>query len=414
MLELICCSMLTILPDYLFRRIFQGKRLGKEINFFTVWYELRWGITGCLMLTVILITAIFYFHPATHSATSFFRTVPILPEGNGRVSEIYVKPSQHVDKGQPIIKLDSTEQEAALETAKRRLAEVDAQMVMAQADIEASAGLLQQAQGALKQVVDELRVKQELSDRNSGTVSRRELERLQTAVTAAEGQVAAAEASKKAAETKLNVLLPAQKKSAEAAFQQAQVELDKMVIYAGVSGRVEQFILQVGDIVNPFMRPGGILIPDGEGPRRLQAGFGQMEGMSLKPGLAAEATCSSKPLEIIPLFVVRVQEYISSGQLKSSDQLVDVQQVVRPGSILAVLEPIYEGGLDDVTPGSTCIVNVYSNFHKELQDPNIGTLKWLGLHIVDTIALVHGLILRAQAVFLPVTTLVLKGGGGEH
>jgi len=67
---------LTILPDYLYRRYARTSGSGKEITFFSVWYELRWGITGCLMLTVSLITMIFYFHPSTDSATLFFRTVP--------------------------------------------------------------------------------------------------------------------------------------------------------------------------------------------------------------------------------------------------------------------------------------------------------------------------------------------------
>src|SRR5882672_7178216 len=115
MLELILCSLLTVFPDYLLRRFLQGKRIGREITFFSVWYELRWGISACVMLTVLLITTIFYFHPSTTSATSFFRTIPILPEANGRVSEIDVKLSGEIEKGQPIFKLDSTEQEAAVE-----------------------------------------------------------------------------------------------------------------------------------------------------------------------------------------------------------------------------------------------------------------------------------------------------------
>ena len=61
--------------------------------------------------------------------TPFFRTVPILPETNGRVSEIFVKWRDKVEKGAPIFKLDSTKQEADLEVAKRRIAEVDAAMV---------------------------------------------------------------------------------------------------------------------------------------------------------------------------------------------------------------------------------------------------------------------------------------------
>ena len=43
MLELMFCSLLTILPDYLYRRYVQGKRFGKEITFFSVWYELQMG-----------------------------------------------------------------------------------------------------------------------------------------------------------------------------------------------------------------------------------------------------------------------------------------------------------------------------------------------------------------------------------
>lgn len=90
MLELLLCSLVTILPDYLFRRYRQGKRFGKEITFYSVWYELRWGITTCLMLTIGLITMIFYYHPSTTSAAIYFRTVPILPEAAGRVAEVNV------------------------------------------------------------------------------------------------------------------------------------------------------------------------------------------------------------------------------------------------------------------------------------------------------------------------------------
>lgn len=409
MLELILCSMLTILPDYLFRRFVQGKRIGREITFFSVWYELRWGITGCLILTLLLITTIFYFHPSTTSATSAFRTVPVLPETNGRVAEIFVKMRDKVDKGDPIFRLDNTEERAALELAKRRVAEVDAQIIMAQADIKVAEGQLQQAEYAAKQVADELAVKQELFDRKSGTVSVRELERLQTALTGAEGQVAAAGATKSAAEIKVSTLLPAEKASAEAALRQAQVNLDKTTVYAGVSGQLEQFVLQVGDIVNPLMRPAGILIPDGQGPRRLQAGFGQIEAGVLKPGMAAEATCVAKPLEIIPLVVTNVQDFIASGQLRAGEQLVDVAQIAKPGTILVSLEPLFEGGLDGMTPGSNCIVNAYTSYHAELQNPDLGAFQRFGMHAVDAIALVHAMILRVQALFIPIETLVLKG-----
>ena len=122
MLELMFCSLLTIVPDYLFRRYAQGKRFGKEITFFSVWFELRWGITACVILTVCLITVIFYNHPSTTNATLYFRTVPILPETNGRVAEIYVRENGTIASGSPIFRLDSSKQQAALETARRKIA----------------------------------------------------------------------------------------------------------------------------------------------------------------------------------------------------------------------------------------------------------------------------------------------------
>ena len=405
MLEITLCSLLTILPDYLIRRYLQGRK----ITFFSVWYELRWGITGCLILTTLLITTIFYFHPATTSATSVFRTIPVLPESIGRVSEIYVKSRQEVKKGQPIFKLDSTEQQAALELARRRSAEIDAQVIMAQADIKVTAGQVQLAENSVKQISDELAVKQELFDRQSGTVSTRELERLQTALTGAEGTLASARATQSAAEIKVGTLLPAEKASAEATLKQAEVELAKMTVYAGVDGQLEQFVLQVGDIVNPMMRPAGVLIPAGEGPRRIQAGFNQIEAGVLKPGMAAEATCVAKPLQIIPLVVTGVQDYIASGQLRAGEQLVDVAAIAQPGTLLVSLEPIFKDGLEGMTPGSNCIVNAYTSFHEELKDENLSTLQRFGMHAVDTIALVHAMILRIQALFIPMKTLVFGG-----
>jgi multidrug resistance efflux pump len=409
MLEIILCSLFTILPDYLYRRYVQGKRIGKEITLFSVWYELRYGLTGCLMLTVALITIIFYFHPSTTNVTSFFRAVPILPEASGRVSEVLVKSADVVQRGQPLFRLDSTKQEAAVEVARRRIKEVEAQMLVARADIAASEGQIQQARSALEQAVDELRTKEELNRRNANIVAAREIEKLQTAVDGRQGQVAAAEAAKIAAETRVSTLLPAEKESAEATLKQAQVDLEKTVIYAGVSGRVEQFALQVGEIVNPFMRAAGVLIPTDHGRTALQAGFGQIEAQVMQVGMAAEVTCVSRPMVIIPMVVTRVQEFIAAGQFRAGEQLIDVSQAMKPGTITVILEPLFEGGLEGVNPGSRCIANAYTSNHDRLAKEKLGPARWFFLHAVDAVALVHAMILRIQALMLPIQTLVFTG-----
>ena len=409
MLELMICSLVTILPDYLYRRYRQGKRFGKEITFFSVWYELRWGITGCLMLTISLITMIFYFHPSTTSAAIYFRTVPILPEGSGRVAEVRVSYSQSVKKGDVLFTLDSSKQQAALETARRKMAEVDASLILARADIVKAEAQLEEAQSSYQQAKDELDVKSELQRRNPGIVPQRDIEKLQVAVNGRQAGIDAAAATRESASLRISTLLPAEKASAEAATAQAQVDLDKTLIRASVDGRVEQFFLRAGDLVAQIMRPAGVLIPDEAGRGRLQAGFGQIEAGVMKAGMVAEATCISKPWVIIPLVVTDVQDYIAAGQVLGGQQLIELQNTQKPGSILAFLEPLYKGGLDGVTPGSSCIVNAYTSNHDVIADPKTGAMKGFALHAVDATGLVHALLLRIQALLLPVKTLVLSG-----
>jgi multidrug resistance efflux pump len=407
MLELLLCSVFTILPDYLYRRYAQGRRLGKEITFYSVWFELRWGITACVILTVCLITTVFYNHPSTKNVTLFFRTVPIVPETNGRVAETFVGFSGPIAAGAPIFRLDSSKQEAAVEAARRKIAELDAEMGVARADVVKADGQVKSATSARQQTLDELETKRELYRRNPGNVPFREIERLEVRAEGQVGEIAAATAAKQGAEERVSSLIPAQKASAEAALAQAQVELDKTVIRAGVSGRVEQFTLRVGDIVNPLMRPAGILIPDTAGHQGLQAGFDQIEAQIMTIGMAAEVTCVSKPFSVIPMVVTSVQDYIAAGQFRGGEQLLDPQQVGRPGTLLIVLEPLYKGGLDGVTPGSSCIA--YSDNHDTIAAKDTGVFRGIALHIVDALALVHALILRLQALVLPFQNLVFSG-----
>jgi multidrug resistance efflux pump len=409
MLELLLCSMLTILPDFLYRRLVQGKRLGKEITFFSVWFELRWGIVCCLMLTISLITLIFYFHPSTNTATLFFRTVPILPEGSGRVAEVRLDFSVPVPKDAVIFRLDSSKQEAALETARRKIAEVDAAILGAQVDVLKAEGQIQEAKSAHQQALDELQVKSELQRRNPGIVAQRDIEKLQVLVDGRQGALDAANAAKQSSVLRVSTLLPAEKASAQAALEQAQVDYDKTFVRAGVAGRVEQFLLRVGDVVNPLMRPAGILIPEGAGQRGLQAGFGQIEAQVLRPGMVAEAACVSKPWTIIPMIVTNVQNYIAAGQFRGGEQLIDVENAAKPGSITVFLEPLYNGGLEGVTAGSSCLVNAYTSNHELISSGKLSGAQNFGLHAIDAVGLVHAMLLRIQALLLPIKTLVLSG-----
>ncbi|PZQ95855.1 MAG: secretion protein HlyD [Cereibacter sphaeroides] len=409
MLELLVSSLITILPDYLFRRFGQGKRLGREITIFSIWYELRWGITACVFLTISLITVIFFYHPSTSAAVTLYRSIPILPEASGRVNKVFVDLRGEVKAGDPIFSLDSSQQQATVRVAQARVAEAEAAIVVARSNLAVSEGQIEEAQSALKQARDELETRQAIRARNTDTISAREVEKAETLVQGRQGTLNVATANRDTIQTQIEVQLPAEKQSAEAALAQAEADLAKTVIYAGVDGRVEQFSLRVGDVVNPFMRPAGVLIPANAGTTTMQAGFNQIEAGVIYPGMIGEAACNSRPFEIISLVVTDVQNVIAAGQFRASDQLVDLAtQKLAPGTLTVYLEPLFKDELDKLTPGSSCTATVYTNNYKRLESEELSSLQRIGLHAVDTVGMVKALILRIQTVLMPVQTLVFS------
>ncbi|MEM8730460.1 MAG: biotin/lipoyl-binding protein [Pseudomonadota bacterium] len=413
MFETLFCSLITILPDYLFRRYVQGKRIGHEITLYSVWYELRYGIAGCFVLSLTLFTTLFYFHPATSNVTASYRTVTILPEVPGRVVEVFVENGEELAAGDPIFQIDDARQQAALDTARATLDEIDAEIVMAAADLRAATATVNQAQALLDEYETELGRTQELMDRGSSAVSEQQLDQQ---VARAEAQAAAVEAARSqeaSSQARVETLLPAEKASAEAAVRQAQVELELTTIYAGTDGTLEQFALQPGDYVSSIMRPAGLIVPDGklDGHARIQAAFDQISARVIKVGMVAEAFCISMPFTIIPLVVVDIQDVVAGGAFRPTDGVVDLSQRQTEGTILAIMEPLYPGGLDEVLPGSVCMANAYTSTHERREtDESLNGVQKLGLHVVETIGLVHAAGLRLRAILAPLQRLVLTGG----
>lgn len=401
MFEFMFCSAVTILPDYLFRRYVQGKRIGTEITLYSVWFELRWGITLCLLMTLSLITMVFYYHPSTGQIVSVFRTVTILPQDGGRVAEVLVSNNEQVEEGQVLFRLDDAEARTAVETAQARLAELDAAETVAAAQLLAAQGSLDQAQGNLNEAEEEFAAQSELLARGSGAVSVRQVEELGNAAEAARGALQAAESNRDAVQAEIDEAIPAQRATAEASLAQAQVLLDQTEIVAGVTGRVEQFALQVGDFVSPVLRPAGILVPDAVEDRHFTATYDQISAGVVKVGAFAEMTCLAKPFAIIPMTVTDVQPEIPSGQFRPTDNLVDGTLQRAPGRFLAQLTPIWPEQVEDIPRGANCFGNVYT-----VTPHDAG----LFMHVVGTTGVVHAAGLRLRALLLPVRTLVLTGG----
>lgn len=408
MLELTLCSLFTILPDYLYRKYRYGMSWGKEITFFTMWYELRWGISACAILTVSLVTLIFFYHPSTTNATPMFRTMSILPEGSGRVQHVFVKSNEEVKAGTPIFSMFDQSQMAVIAEAEVHVKEVEAEFATAQAQLEEAKSGVEKAYNSYMRSKNEYDRNKKIED----VVSKSVVQRLADTVSIKKAELAFAEAMESEALVQIETIIPAKQTSAVKSLNSALVEEAKRTVYAHVDGRLMQFLLRPGDFVNPMIRAAGILVPSsGEtsGREMVHAGFNQLSAAVIKKGTFAEITCLSKPFTIIPMRVARVQKVIASGQIRPNETLLDLQQRAQPGTYSVVLEPLYEGGLEGVVPGTKCIANAYSDHHDLINSGNIGSAEAMYLHMVDTVGFVHAIILRLQALLLPVKILVFSG-----
>ena len=281
-------------------------------------------------------------------------------------------------------------------------------MIMAESRLAEADGRIVQARGMLQQALEEFEARSKANSKTASTFAEREVDRMRIRVDTEQGSLDSALASREATRSEIEFKLPAKKASAEAALKEAEIELEKTLVVAGTAGTVQQFAVKPGDVINPMLRPAGVLVPDLKGPRLL-AGFGQIGAQVIKVGMIGEVTCIAKPWQIVPVVVTEIQDVIAAGQVRSTDTLLDVQHFAKPGSVTVIMEPLNPGQLDDLPQGGSCIANAYTSNHEALQHPDIGILRRLGLHAIDTIGVVHAMILRIQALLLPVQTLVLGG-----
>ncbi|MEO6381558.1 MAG: HlyD family secretion protein, partial [Nitrobacter sp.] len=53
--------------------------------------------------------------------------------------------------------------------------------------------------------------------------------------------------------------------------------------------------------------------------------------------------------------------------------------------------------------------NAYTSNHDQIASKDTGTFKRFALHAIDAVGIVHAMLLRIQALVLPVKTLVMSG-----
>ena len=167
-------------------------------------------------------------------------------------------------------------------------------MGVARADVVKADGQLKSATSARQQTLDELETKRRALPAQSRERSFREIERTGPCARAKWVSLPPPPLRTKRAEERIEPHSCSKGERRSRRWRKPKLSWIRRSSVLGVSGRVEQFTLRVGDIVNPLMRPAGILIPEGAGQQGLQAGFDQIEAQIMTIGMAAEVTCVLK------------------------------------------------------------------------------------------------------------------------
>lgn len=388
-----------------FPAVIQYFRLRRRGDPISVW-TMKTAVFIWAMLAFALFLTIFYFHPKTYAGIVPFRTVSVVAQTSGPVTEIHVVNGQKVKAGDLLFRIEDSAQKAALSAAQAQLEVVaasEAKAIDTKTIAEASVAA---AEAELAKLADDLADAQQLLDRGVGTADA--VLELQTAVAATEAELSAAKAQLDLSRIDLEEALPAQRKAAEAAVQSAEAALAFTEVRSFTDGTTTQVALGVGSPASTLiLSPAMIIIPDRpeDLPVRIAAGFSQVAHTTIYEGMPAEIACESNANlmfvnAVFPAKVVAVQPAVARGQILPSGNLLDLRGASERGTLLVLLELVHEEHEDILLDGTGCIVQAYTN-----------NLEGVFGHIIAATGVVKAAGLRLKVLGSIVSGVGLGGGG---
>ena len=357
MIELLLTSFPAIL------RYYQLKRRGEAM---TVW-NMRTAVFLWAFLAFLLFVTIFYFHPKSYSGLLPYRTVSIVAQTSGPVTEVAVRNMQRVSVGDLLFRIENNTQKAALKQAEAEFDKITAAAAKASDTLKVAEASVAVSSASLDKLKGDLENAQALVARNSGT---REAVRLaESSFAIGEANLASAQAQQSLAQAEISQTIPAQRKAAEAALESAKVALGMTEVRSFTDGVVTQLAMSTGSPASTLiLSPAMVIIPDrpNDLPLRITAGFPQVARSALYEGMPAEISCDTNiglsfSNTVLPARVRHIQPAIATGQIVPGGQLIDLSQRVTRGSLLVYLELEHKDQEKIMVDGTGCIVQTYTN-----------------------------------------------------
>lgn len=385
-------------------RYYQLKRRGEEM---TVW-NMRAAVFMWLSMAFALFLTIFYFHPKSYSGLVPFRTVSVVAQTSGPVTELPVLNQDRVAVGDLLFRIEDSSQRAAVAQAEAQLAEIDAAEKKAQDQLIVAQSSVAQAESDRDKFAVDLENAQTLFERNVGRQD--DVRRFQAAFDSAVAAVTATTAQVDLALVDIEETIPAQRRTAQTALEAAQTELAKTEVRSFTNGVVTQLALAVGSPASRLiLSPAMVIVPDRDEkhPIGVIAGFDQVARATLHEGMPAEIACDSNinitfRNTVMPAHVTSIQPAIAAGQIQPSGTMLDPSNLISRGSMLVYFDLVHPEHKEIMLNGTGCLVQTYTN-----------NLPGFFGHVIAATGVIKAAGLRLKVWGSLVSGVGLAGGGGH-
>jgi membrane fusion protein (multidrug efflux system) len=192
-------------------------------------------------------------------------SVTVAPKVTGYVAEVFVRDNEQITAGQPLVRLDNRQYQAAFDEAQATVASRQADVTRAEADLAQQQAKIAQAAAEVDGARANSRYAASQVERyaplvKSGAETEERTAELRNAQTRASTTLAANEAALRVEQSQTVTLKArleqahAQLDVAEASARQAKLNLDDTVVRATTAGRVADKGVRVGQFAQPGMR----------------------------------------------------------------------------------------------------------------------------------------------------------------
>ncbi len=268
----------------------------------------KWTSTTAVLVGIVsigfLLLMMGMYQPFTKEARVYTLTTPVLPTVKGRVIEVNVKTGDRIKKGDLLFRIDP-------EPFQNNVDRLDAEVVLAQSNLEDAATLLERQAGSAKNV-----------------------ERAQAMLDSKKAELA-----------------------------NARFDLSQTDVRAEDDGRIAQVRLRPGVLAVP-MPFSPLMTFVHEKDRFLLAGFQQNPLQNIKPGFEAEVIFIAVPGKVFAASVFGVGEIMAQGQLMPDGKLIKLEGITPPGRVLVRLNIEDDLSAYQLPVGVKAYVAVYSDTWK--------------------------------------------------